>query len=161
MVDQPTSDRGFVVIVDDDGASAKTLAELLENEGYSVECTKSGGHVLETIASTDANLGLLDTHLAHADAFDLLAKLKQTQHGRDLPVIFLTARRRELQEQYKGISECGPGGWPGARGRQVRRQLLPLRPQLYGNQPELQSGHGREPQRALDLLGQILAVGIV
>ncbi len=90
MGDQPAPDRGAVVIVDDDGASADTLRQLLKKDGYAVRHTASGEHLLATVASAEANLVLLDTHLAHADAFDLLGRLKQSQHGRDIPVILMT-----------------------------------------------------------------------
>ncbi len=90
MGDQPAPDRGAVVIVDDDGASADTLRQLLKKDGYAVRHTASGEHLLATVASAEANLVLLDTHLEHADAFDLLGRLKQSQHGRDIPVILMT-----------------------------------------------------------------------
>ena len=102
MGDQPTSDRGLVVIVDDDASSADTLQNLLQKDGYAVEHTASGGDVVETIASADANLVLLDTHLAHADAFDLLAQLKQSPHVRDIPVIFMTALE-DTDARLKGL----------------------------------------------------------
>ena len=91
MVDQPVSDRGLVVIVDDDPASADTLKELLRKDGYAVDHMGSGDAVIEAIAASDANLVLLDTHLAHTNAFDLLGDLNQIQHVRDIPVIFMTA----------------------------------------------------------------------
>jgi PAS domain S-box-containing protein len=84
------SDRGHVFIVDGDSTSADTLQELLEGDGYAVGSASRGGEALEGIASTEPNLVLLDAHLADADAFELLEELKQTPHGRDIPVIFMT-----------------------------------------------------------------------
>jgi PAS domain S-box-containing protein len=82
--------RGHVVIVDDDESSADALRELLEKDGYAVARTASGSHVVELITSAEANLVLVDTHLAHTDPFELLDEFKQSRHGRDIPVIFMT-----------------------------------------------------------------------
>jgi DNA-binding response OmpR family regulator len=84
------SDRGHVFIVDGDASSADTLQELLESDGYSVGSASRGGEALEGIASAEPNLVLLDAHLADVDPFELLEEMKQTQHGRDIPVIFMT-----------------------------------------------------------------------
>jgi len=84
------SDRGHVFIVDDDASSADTLQELLEGDGYTVGSASRGKEALEGIASAEPNLVLLDAHLAEVDPFELLEELKKTQHGRDIPVIFMT-----------------------------------------------------------------------
>ncbi|HSO23893.1 MAG TPA: PAS domain S-box protein [Chondromyces sp.] len=96
------SDRGHVLIVDDDASSAEALQELLQKDGYDVDRAASGAHVLEAIAAADANLVLLDTHLAHSDPYEVLGELKQTQHGRDLPVIFMTALD-DVEARVKGL----------------------------------------------------------
>lgn len=84
------SERGLVLIVDDDDSSARKLRGLLENDGYVVDRTTSGTPILEAVAESRANLVLLDTHLAQANPFGLLAELKQSQLARDIPVIFMT-----------------------------------------------------------------------
>jgi PAS domain S-box-containing protein len=84
------SDRGHVVIVDDDKSSAEALQDLLEKDGYVVVETGSGPEVLESIAEARANLVLVDTHLAHTNPFELLDELKANQQARDIPVIFMT-----------------------------------------------------------------------
>ena len=96
------SDRGHVVIVDDDASSADTLKELLEKDGYSVDHTASGPHALEAIARAKANLVLVDTHLEHTNPFELLDELKESQHARDLPVIFMTTLD-EVEARVKGL----------------------------------------------------------
>jgi len=82
--------RGLVFIVDHEEGSSATLRELLEGDGYSVAITARGGEALEGIISAEPNLVLLDAHLTDIDPFELLEELKQTQHGRDIPVIFMT-----------------------------------------------------------------------
>ena len=96
------SDRGHVVIVDDDTSSADTLKELLEEDGYGVDQTAGGSHVLEAIAKAKANLVLVDTHLAHTNPFELLDELKASQFARDIPVIFMTTLD-DAEAKVKGL----------------------------------------------------------
>jgi PAS domain S-box-containing protein len=84
------SDRGHIFIVDHDADSASTLQGLLEGDGYSVGSVAGGEKALEGIESAEPNLVLLDAHLSDIDSFELLEELKQTQHGCDIPVIFMT-----------------------------------------------------------------------
>ncbi len=84
------SERGLVLIVDDDASSARKLQALLEKDGYAVERTTSGTRILDAVTANKANLVLLDTHLTQANPFGLLAELKQSQGARDVPVIFMT-----------------------------------------------------------------------
>ena len=96
------SDRGHVVIVDDDTSSAVALQELLEKDGYVVESTGSGSHALEAIVSARANLVLVDTHLADTNPFELLEELKASQQARDIPVIFMTSLD-DAEAKAKGL----------------------------------------------------------
>ena len=96
------SDRGHVVVVDDDTSSAATLQELLEKDGYVVESTGSGSHALEAIVSARANLVLVDTHLSQTNPFELLEELKASQQARDIPVIFMTSLD-DAEAKVKGL----------------------------------------------------------
>jgi PAS domain S-box-containing protein len=84
------SDRGLVFIIDGDAMSAATLRELLEGDGYAVGSAASHQEALDKIGTSQPNLVLLDAHLTDTDPFKLLEELKQSQHGRDIPVIFMT-----------------------------------------------------------------------
>jgi PAS domain S-box-containing protein len=96
------SDRGHVLIVDDDASSAEALQELLQKDGYDVDRAASGEHVLDAIAAADANLVLLDAHLTHSDPYEVLGELKQTEHGRDIPVVFMTGLD-DAEARVKGL----------------------------------------------------------
>ena len=83
-------------------ASAETLQELLEKDGYAAHLTASGAHVFETIAKAEANLVLVDTHLEHTDPFELLEELRKSVHARDIPVIFMTSLD-DVEIKVKGL----------------------------------------------------------
>jgi len=96
------SDRGYVVIVDDDTSSAEALRGLLEKDGYTVGLTASGSPILDAIAAARADLVLVDTHLERADPFALLDELKRSQQARDIPVIFM-ATLDDAEAKVKGL----------------------------------------------------------
>jgi len=96
------SDRGLVFIVDHDVASADSLRELLEGDGYDVDRTSSGEEALDAIAAAEPNLVLLDAHLPDVNPFELLDELKQSEGARDVPVIFMTTRD-DAETRLKGL----------------------------------------------------------
>jgi len=96
------SDRGFVLIVDDDAASAKVLQDLMENDGYAVDRVASGEDVAAAITVRGPNLVLLNTHLSDADPFELLNELKANKPTRDIPVIFMTTPD-DAETRVKGV----------------------------------------------------------
>ena len=73
----------------------RSLAFHLEQAGYQVQTAASAEDALAIVHHSPPNLVLLDIGLPGMDGLDTLRQLK-SQH--DLPVIFLTARRRELDE---------------------------------------------------------------
>jgi DNA-binding response OmpR family regulator len=84
-----------ILIVDDDDLLRRSLAFNLEQAGYEVNTAASAEDGLEVIRLTPPDLVLLDIGLPGMDGLDALRKFKEQF---ELPVIFLTARRRELDE---------------------------------------------------------------
>jgi DNA-binding response OmpR family regulator len=88
---QPT----HILLVDDDDLLRRSLAFNLEQAGYRVSTAASAEDALGLIRRDPPNLVLLDIRLPGMDGLDALPRFKQSLH---CPVIFLTARRRELDE---------------------------------------------------------------
>jgi len=87
--------RFHILVVDDDPLVCKGLKFNLEQAGYNVS-TASTAHIALELARRNAfDAAILDIGLPDENGLDLCKTLK-TQ--RDIPVIFLTARRRELDE---------------------------------------------------------------
>jgi DNA-binding response OmpR family regulator len=84
-----------ILLVDDDALMRRSLAFHLEQAGYRVHTAASAEDALAWVRRTPPALVLLDINLPGMDGLVALRELK-TQHN--LPVIFLTARRRELDE---------------------------------------------------------------
>ena len=84
-----------ILLVDDDALMRRSLAFHLEQAGYQVHTAASAEDALALVNRTPPDLVLLDIGLPEMDGLDALRELKA---GHNLPVIFLTARRRELDE---------------------------------------------------------------
>jgi DNA-binding response OmpR family regulator len=84
-----------VLVVDDDPLVCKGLKFNLEQAGYLVSTASTARSALELAGRNPFDVAILDIGLPDENGFDLCKRL---QVRRDLPVIFLTARRRELDE---------------------------------------------------------------
>jgi DNA-binding response OmpR family regulator len=82
-------------MVDDDDLLRRSLAFTLEQAGFLVDTAASSEDALAIAAQKRPNLVLLDIMLPGMDG---VAALRQFRDDLGLPVIFLTARRRELDQ---------------------------------------------------------------
>jgi DNA-binding response OmpR family regulator len=84
-----------ILVVDDDPLVCKGMKFNLEQAGYRVSTASMAHTALELAGRNTFDAAILDIGLPDDNGLDLCKKLKAQ---RDLPVIFLTARRRELDE---------------------------------------------------------------
>jgi DNA-binding response OmpR family regulator len=84
-----------LLIVDDDALFRRSLAFNLEQAGYGVVAAESAEDALAIARRERPDLVLLDIGLPQMDGLDALHFFKEEISA---PVIFLTARRRELDE---------------------------------------------------------------
>lgn len=84
-----------ILVVDDDTLMRRSLSFNLEKSGYRTSRAASAEDALEISRRDPPDLVLLDIGLPGMDGLDALKQLKD-QAG--TPVIFLTARRRELDQ---------------------------------------------------------------
>jgi len=86
---------GHILLVDDDALMRRGLAFSLEQAGYQVTTAATGEDAVDIVRRTPPDVVLLDIGLPGMDGLDALRHIREEG---DLPVIFLTARRRELDE---------------------------------------------------------------
>jgi DNA-binding response OmpR family regulator len=84
-----------ILLVDDDALLRRSLAFNLERAGYQASTAASAEDALALAARDHPDLVLLDIGLPGMDGLDALRRF-QVEVG--VPVIFLTARRREMDE---------------------------------------------------------------
>ncbi len=88
-----------ILLIDDDALLRRSLAFSLENAGYQVTVAADAEAGLALLDELSPQLLLLDMGLPGMDGLDAL---RQIRRRGDVPVIFVTARRREL-EQVLGL----------------------------------------------------------
>ena len=97
---RPARARRQILLIEDDVAIAATLGEALEDEGYVVHSVGDGREGVARALSTRPDLILLDVNLPSLDGFAAAVQLRQASTTRDIPIIFLSARR-DLSAQVR------------------------------------------------------------
>jgi len=86
-----TAERQKILVVDDVRVNAMMLRKLLEPE-WEVQTALSGPEALEYAGQTPSpDLILLDYRMPGMDGNEVCRRLKEREHTRDIPVIFITA----------------------------------------------------------------------
>ena len=87
-----SSQRQTILLVEDERTITEPLAEALEREGFNAAVAGTAAEAMETAASRDPDLVLLDIGLPDGSGLDVCRELrKQSQ----VPIIMLTARGAE------------------------------------------------------------------
>ena len=84
-----------IALVDDDQNILTSVSLTLESEGFEVDCYHDGETALRGLSRRPAELAVLDIKMPRMDGMELLQKIRT---GSNLPVIFLTSKDDELDE---------------------------------------------------------------
>ena len=82
---------GTILIADDNRVNRLLLARGLEQEGHRIVFAEHGGEALDLLRQQPFDLMLLDVLMPELDGYEVLAKLKDDPHLRDIPVIVTSA----------------------------------------------------------------------
>jgi PAS domain S-box-containing protein len=95
--------NGTVLVVDDDPQALALLMNLLKEEGYQVQPADSGKLALLSVAAQAPDLILLDVKMPGMDGFEVCRRLKETDGGRQIPLMFV-GDSSEKEQLVKGLS---------------------------------------------------------
>ncbi len=87
----PESEMSLVLVVDDDRSTRSTLRYVLQLEGFRVEEAKNGEQALALLSRIRPDIILMDAMMPVMDGFSACARLQELPHGRDIPVLMITA----------------------------------------------------------------------
>jgi len=96
-----------ILIVDDEAPIAQLLADVLQDEGYSVRVARDGASALLEIINRPPGLVLLDVAMPVMLGSDLLVYLRRHGFGA-LPIIIMTAGLSPLLYLAQGATEVLP-----------------------------------------------------
>lgn len=94
--------KGVILAADDTPTSLKLLNDILVAEGYEVRAAISGKLALYAAELDPPDLILLDINMPDMNGFEVCARLKEMEHTRDIPVIFVSAFSA-IEEILKGF----------------------------------------------------------
>jgi DNA-binding response OmpR family regulator len=92
-----------VLIVDDEPNIVLSLQFLMKKAGYTVRTAGDGEQALAELSREPPDLVLLDVMMPKIDGFTVCEKVRATPEWRDIRVIMLTARGRDVERQ-KGLA---------------------------------------------------------
>ena len=95
------TERPTVLVVDDTPQNLALMRDLLQDR-YQVKLAPAGARALKIATTTPPDLILLDIMMPEMDGYEVCRQLKADPITRDIPVIFLTARAEQEDEQ-KGL----------------------------------------------------------
>ena len=84
----------LALIVDDDQPIRDLLRSVLELEGWEVIEAEDGIQALALAKAERPHGIVLDVMMAEKDGFDVLAALRQTEYGRAMAIVMVTAKTR-------------------------------------------------------------------
>ena len=114
-----------ILIVDDEAPIAQLLADVLQDEGYTIRVARDGASALLEIIKQPPGLVLLDVAMPVMLGSDLLIYLRR--HGfSDLPIIIMTAGLSPLVYLAQGATEVLPKPFDVNQVVEKVAQYLPL-----------------------------------
>ncbi len=100
------SEQPKILVVDDHPASRLTTVALLSVEGYEVLEADCGAAAIALVVETKPDLILLDVMMPDMDGFEVCQLLKQDEHTRLIPIVFVTALN-DRRSRIMGIEAGG------------------------------------------------------
>lgn len=89
-----------ILIVDDMTTNLIILSDILK-EDYNIKIAKSGTKAIEIVNSQDdIDLILLDIEMPDINGYEVLKILKNSDKTKNIPIIFVTAKSSEEDEEY-------------------------------------------------------------
>lgn len=98
-----TTDKGIILIVDDNPTNLELLLDFLEESSFKVLVAEDGASAVEMAEYASPDLILLDVLMPEIDGFETCRRLKNNLVTQNIPVIFLTALADKV-DKVKGLN---------------------------------------------------------
>jgi two-component system alkaline phosphatase synthesis response regulator PhoP len=91
--------KGKILVVDDEAYLLQILDFSLGAEGYDVVTAEDGEQAIQKAKTEQPDLIVLDIMMPKIDGYEACRKLKQDPGMKDVPVILLTAKGRDIDRK--------------------------------------------------------------
>jgi len=98
-----STDPPRILIVDDVKNNVLLMEMLLKKHGYIPISAYSGAEALEKIEQNDIDVVVMDVMMPEMDGFEATRHIKANEKSKHIPVILLTAQRRNLTDMVTGL----------------------------------------------------------
>lgn len=89
----------MILLVDDSDVLRRITSFNLKKQGYEVVEARDGIEALEKLEELKPDLMILDIMMPRLDGFNVLKKMQENDEWKDIPVIVLTAKGGEEDEE--------------------------------------------------------------
>ena len=116
-----------VLLIEDEANIAEAIRFILSRDGWQVQVLASGQGALETVASCQPDLVILDLMLPDMSGLEILVALRAQVSTTNLPVLMLTAKGQGRDREAAiraGVSAFMTKPFANADIRAMVRQLL-------------------------------------
>ncbi len=96
-----TLPRARLLIVDDEPINIHMLDAMLRAD-YDISAATNGEQALKRALTTPPDLILLDIQMPSMDGYEVCRRLRDNEHTRDIPIIFVTAKT-DTSEEIRGL----------------------------------------------------------
>jgi DNA-binding response OmpR family regulator len=90
-----------ILICEDNPMAMRTLAVILEREGFAADMAEDGNVAIELLQRNDYDLLVVDIHLPYRSGLELV-KFVRSDQGKETPVIILTAFSDHQMQRQAG-----------------------------------------------------------
>jgi signal transduction histidine kinase len=102
----PVNAKGNILIVDDTPDNLRLLSSTLSDRGYKVRSVINGAMALMGAQAAPPDLIMLDIKMPDMDGYEVCQRLKDNEHTREIPVIFISALD-EVLDKVKAFTSGG------------------------------------------------------
>ena len=92
-----------ILVADDEPSILLSLQVLLQKAGFTVRTARDGEEAIAALRESTPSLILLDAMMPKRDGFDVCQTIRADPAYKDLPIIMLTAKSRDV-EREKGLA---------------------------------------------------------
>jgi two-component system catabolic regulation response regulator CreB len=92
----PMLTKPRILVVEDEPGIVDTLRYVLASDGFEPVCCGTAAEALREFSAAPPALAILDVGLPDASGFELFKRLQELPGGKEVPMLFLTARSDEI-----------------------------------------------------------------